>query len=314
MSDAVVGVDSAANGQSDTRFAPDGTPADGLAAAEVTSAANRCGATGPSSMRQKTLDLVAFAFLAVVTAMLAPGSAQAALPEQIIRIKPSVVAVGTHQRARSPQFVFRGTGFVVGDGMLVATNAHVLPESVDSTQRETIAILIGGERDAQVREARTVAIDREHDLALLQITGAALPALAIADSDGVREGEAVAFTGFPIGGVLGYTPVTHQAVIAAITPVAIPSANAQQLDPRVIRRVQAGPFNVFQLDATAYPGNSGSPVYDVARGEVVGIVNMVFVKGTKEAALTNPTGISFAIPAKYLRALIVQAGSIAPAK
>ena len=72
----------------------------------------------------------------------------------------------------------------------------------------------------------------------------------------------MAFTGFPIGGVMGSTPVTHPAVIAAITPVAIPSAHAQQLDPRVIRRVQAGPFNVFQLDATAYPGNSGSPVYD----------------------------------------------------
>ncbi len=131
---------------------------------------------------------------------------------------------------------------------------------MDSTQLETIAILIGGERDAQVREAKIVAIDREHDLALLRITGPALPALAVGDSDRVREGESVAFTGFPIGGVMGYTPVT----------------------------VQAGPFSVFQLDATAYPGNSGSPVYDVARGEVVGIVNMVFVKGTREAALSNP--------------------------
>ena len=312
----------AANDRAAKGIAPEGAPAAkgsrqtpacpgvvGLA-----SAANRTFASHFASSRQGAQALVAIVFLAVVTLMLGPAIASAALPEQIVRIKPSVVAVGTHQRARSPQFVFRGTGFVVGDGMLVATNAHVLPESVDSTQRETIAILIGGERDAQVREARTVAIDREHDLALLQITGAALPALAIADSDGVREGEAVAFTGFPIGGVLGYTPVTHQAVIAAITPVAIPSANAQQLDPRVIRRVQAGPFNVFQLDATAYPGNSGSPVYDVARGEVVGIVNMVFVKGTKEAALTNPTGISFAIPAKYLKALIMQAGSTSPAK
>ena len=252
--------------------------------------------------------------LLALTALLPiPGAANAALPDQIVRVKPSIVAVGTHQRARSPQFVFRGTGFVVGDGALVATNAHVLPETVDSTQRETIAILIGGERDAQVREARTVAIDREHDLALLRITGPALPALAVGDSDRVREGESVAFTGFPIGGVMGYTPVTHQAVIAAITPVAIPSPTAQQLDPRVIRRVQAGPFSVFQLDATAYPGNSGSPVYDVARGEVVGIVNMVFVKGTREAALTNPTGISFAIPAKYLDALLRQEAG-APAK
>jgi serine protease Do len=251
--------------------------------------------------------------LVLVAVLLSSAASFAGLPEQIVRVKPSVVAVGTHQRARSPQFVFRGTGFVVGDGTLVATNAHVLPETVDSTQRETIAILIGGERDAQVREARTVAIDREHDLALLRVTGAALPALPVGDSDRMREGEAVAFTGFPIGGVMGYTPVTHQAVIAAITPVAIPSPTAQQLDPRVIRRVQAGPFNVFQLDATAYPGNSGSPVYDVARGEVVGVVNMVFVKGTREAALSSPTGISFAIPAKYLDALVRQESSV-PAK
>ncbi len=233
------------------------------------------------------------------------GPAHAALPEQIVRVKPSVVAVGTHQPARSPQFSFRGTGFVVGDGTLVATNAHVLPESVDSAQREVVAILAGADRESQVREAKIVAIDREHDLALLKITGAALPALAIGDSERVREGETTAFTGFPIGGVMGFNPVTHQAAIAAITPVVIPSANAQQLDPRVIRRVQAGSFNVFQLDATAYPGNSGSPLYDVERGEVVGIVNMVFVKGTKEAALSAPTRDQLCdIPAKYLDALL----------
>ncbi|MBK6599958.1 MAG: hypothetical protein IPG25_19545 [Proteobacteria bacterium] len=72
----------------------------------------------------------------------------------------------------------------------------------------------------------------------------------------------------------------------------------------MIRRVQAGSSTCFSSDAIAYPGNSGSPLYDVERGEVVGIVNMVFVKGTKEAALSAPSGISFAIPAKYLGALL----------
>ena len=61
-----------------------------------------------------------------------------------------------------------------------------------------------------------------------------------------------------------------------------------------------GAYSVFQLDATAYPGNSGSPVYDVASGEVVGIVNSVFVKGTKESALSAPSGITYAIPASKL--------------
>ena len=243
-------------------------------------------------------------------------SASAALPEQIERIKPSVVAVGTHQRTRSPQFAFRGTGFVVGDGTLIATNAHVVPDTIESDKLETIAILAsaGSGGEAQMREAKVAGLDREHDLALLRISGAALPALKVGDTDGLREGEAVAFTGFPIGNVMGFHAVTHRAIIASITPVVIPGANAQQLNAKVIRRVQTGAFNVFQLDAIAYPGNSGSPVYDVERGEVRGIINMVFVKGTKEAALTAPTGISFAIPAKYLEALILQAATVAPAK
>jgi len=63
---------------------------------------------------------------------------------------------------------------------------------------------------------------------------------------------------------------------------------------------------VFQLDATAYPGNSGSPLYAPDTGEVVGVVNMVFVKGTKEAALTQPSGISYAIPSRYLIELLRQ--------
>ena len=78
-----------------------------------------------------------------------PGTAQAALPEQIARIKPSVVAVGTHQRTRSPQFAFRGTGFVVGDGTLVATNAHVVPDTIESDKLETIAILAACRRRAR---------------------------------------------------------------------------------------------------------------------------------------------------------------------
>jgi S1-C subfamily serine protease len=69
----------------------------------------------------------------------------------------------------------------------------------------------------------------------------------------------------------------------------------------------AGSFPVLQLDATAYPGNSGSPIYDPATGDVLGIVNMVFVKGTKEAALSQPSGITYAVPVQHLQALLRKA-------
>ena len=38
--------------------------------------------------------------------------------DTIARVKQSVVAVGTFERARTPPFQFRGTGFAVGDGTM----------------------------------------------------------------------------------------------------------------------------------------------------------------------------------------------------
>jgi len=37
---------------------------------------------------------------------------------------------------------------------------------------------------------------------------------------------------------------------------------------------------------------------------VFGVINMVLVKATKESALAQPSGISYAIPAEHLRALL----------
>ena len=227
------------------------------------------------------------------------------LENVVPRIKPSVVGIGTYQATRSPRFVFSGTGFIVGDGNLVATNAHVLtPLQADKMESLVAVIPAESSPDRQRRELRPLMIDKEHDLALLRLSGPALPALQLARGDVAREGQSTAFTGFPIGSVLGLIPVTHRATISAITPIAMPTPTAQQLDLRTMRRLQAGSFQVLQLDATAYPGNSGSPLYDASTGEVIGIVNLVFVKATKEAILSQPSGISFAMPVEYLHALL----------
>jgi S1-C subfamily serine protease len=67
-------------------------------------------------------------------------------------------------------------------------------------------------------------------------------------------------------------------------------------------------YSVFQLDATAYPGNSGSPLYGTETGDVIGIVSSVFIKETKEKILQDPSGISYAIPIRYAKALLINAG------
>jgi S1-C subfamily serine protease len=120
----------------------------------------------------------------------------------------------------------------------------------------------------------------------------------------VLEGQSLAFTGYPLGMVLGLHAATHRATLAAITPVVMPSLSSRKLDTRQIAQLARNPFNVFQLDGTAYPGNSGSPLYDAASGKVVGVINAVFVKGLKENAISNPSGITYAIPVNYVRKLM----------
>ncbi len=208
-----------------------------------------------------------------------------------------------------PQFRFLGTGFAVGDGTLAATNAHVIPSTLNlgADPEQLVALLPGTDLSrVGIRKLSRAAIDSEHDLVLMKMDGPPLKPVRLRDSATVAEGDSLLFTGFPIGGVLGLFPATHRAMVAAIAPVAMPSASGRQLDPKVVRRLRESAFSVFQLDATAFPGNSGSPLYDPATGEVVGILNMVFVKATKESALTQPSGISYAIPSRYLIDLVAR--------
>lgn len=220
--------------------------------------------------------------------------------------KPSIAAVGTFNALDNPRFGFRGTGFVVGDGNFLVTNAHVLPDPAVGDGKSALMVqFANGSGSLDMRVATVARLDASHDLALLRFEGGSLPVLRIADPKDIHEGLSVAFMGFPIGGVLGFRPVTHRGIISSITAVAMPTPNSQQLNEKTVRRLRAGSFDIYQLDATAYPGNSGGPLLNAETGEVVGVVNMVLVKGTKESALSQPTGISYAIPAGFVRDLMV---------
>lgn len=240
----------------------------------------------------------------LLLALLAPFAARAELSQTIERIKPSVVGIGTLLRTRNPAVNFVGTGFAVEDGQHIVTNAHVVPAVLDVEKMETLIVLVGGNKDPQPREAHTVALDKEHDLALLRISGPPLPAMKLGDASTVREGQTYAFTGFPIGMALGFHPVTHRGMVSSLTPIVQPGLSSKQLDVKMINRIRNSAYTVFQLDGTAYPGNSGSPLYDPETGTVYGIINMVFVKGTKETALSQPSGITYAIPGNHIRDLL----------
>jgi serine protease Do len=185
-----------------------------------------------------------------VTACLCAASAWAGLADTVVRVKPSVVLVGTFRTTDNPRFQLRGAGFLVARGDMVVTNAHVLPP--DGDEGSLVVQVRVGQGDWQMRTATVLETDVARDLTLLRVSGAPGPALKIGDS----------------------------------------------------RRVSNGTFDIFQLDATAYPGNSGGPLFDPDTGDVMGVMNMVLIKNTRESALSQPSGISYAIPARYVQELV----------
>lgn len=242
----------------------------------------------------------------IATFLLLQENAFADIPQTIAKAKPSIVGVGTQKKTRSPAITFTGTGFAIEDGLTIVTNAHVVPEILDTENNETLGIVIatGNGNDVDFRPATLVAKNVEHDLAILSIAGPPLPAMKLADSNRAQEGQSLLITGFPLGMVLGLHHATHRAMLSSLTPVVMPALNSHALDAKMVAQLRKTPFAIFQLDGTAYPGNSGSPLYDPDTAEVYGVINMVLVKGLKETAISQPSGISYAIPSNFVTELL----------
>lgn len=246
-----------------------------------------------------------------------------AYPETIRAIRASIVGIGTLSPSASPVFSLSATGFAVADGNWIVTNAHAVPV-LDSSKNQQLAVfqfetgpnepgtLVSLPRRV-TRIAELRQIDRERDLALLRIQGAPLPALALRrEVTLLPEGSMVLFSGFALGQNFGNALTTHRGMIAAVSPATRSMPRAEGLNPETVRAMRSAPFMLYQLDATAFPGHSGSPMIDPETREVVGIISGGYVKRVREAAvqaaISQPTSISYAIPVQYVLELLQQAG------
>ncbi len=226
----------------------------------------------------------------------------AGLVDTVPKVKPSIVGITTVQTGRGLAAQLSGTGFVVADGRHVVTNNHV----VAATVKTAFFVIVPTAEGVDRREARVVQTDPVHDLALLEVDGAALPALKVRlEGPMAGEGSDVAITGFPIGTALGLVRATQRGTISAVTQNVSAEPHSSLLDAALLMTPR---YEVYQLDMVAYPGNSGSPLYLADSGEVIGILNSGFIKTTKEKVLSDPSGISFAIPAKHILPLLLRAG------
>lgn len=168
--------------------------------------------------------------------------------------------------APSGRMVSSGTGFVVAPGRAM-TNAHVV--------QDCRGLHIRAPGGAEL-PARVLASDRQRDLALLEVTGEAGPALAFRRDPNVRRGETVVTYGFPLAGLLSSGPTLTTGEISALAGLGD--------DQRQ-----------YQISAPVQPGNSGGPLLD-SGGNVVGvIVSKLNAQRVAQRTGDIPQNVNFAV-------------------
>jgi len=245
--------------------------------------------------------LTPFVLLACLAGAGWAGEPLASLPDTVAKVRQCVGAVGTYNPANHPPMEFSASGFFIDSKGYFLTANHAIEAIVKRRRLADLRVFLPGDKERKGHMAVLVSTEPRYDVALLRVEGPAFSALGIGDSTEVREGQSVALPGFPFGFLLGLHPSTSAGIISSISPIAIPVVNTRMLDPAMIEALRS-PFDVFQLDATAYPGHSGAPLFDVATGRVLGVVNSAFIRKTKEKVISS--GISYAIPIHLAKRLV----------
>jgi serine protease Do len=178
-----------------------------------------------------------------------------------------------------------GSGVILDAGGYIVTNAHVVE---NATRLEVeLPFAAGGsgqghsilKRRGRLVPAKIVSVDRETDLAVIQVAETGLPALTFGDSESLRPGQLVLAFGSPLG-------------LESSVTMGVVSAVARQLEPE-------DPMIYIQTDAPINPGNSGGALVDTD-GRLVGINTLIYSQSG------GSEGIGFAAPSNIVRNVFTQ--------
>ena len=189
---------------------------------------------------------------------------------------PAVVNITVYQQA--PQGIVpvgTGSGFVFDDNGRIVTNAHVVQDA------EQLDVTFS---DGQIQSAETIGVDRNSDLAVIQVEK--VPDMVLPLPLGNMQELAVGQTVVAIGNPFGLDGTLTKGIISALgrtipalTPFSIPQA--------------------IQTDAAINPGNSGGPLLDL-HGHVIGINAQIETDGQSQ----SNSGVGFAIPVNIVNQVI----------
>lgn len=172
-----------------------------------------------------------------------PAPMDKSVEELAAVVKKSVVVVTFTGRDGQQQGL--GTGFVVSEDGLIATNLHVIGEA------RPIRVQLYDGRKFDVTSVH--ATERSHDLAVLKIDAKDLPVLPLGNSDELKEGQAVIAIGNPLG--------LERSVVSGVL------SGRRDIDGR----------SMLQIALPIERGNSGGPLLDM-QGRVHGLVTVKSLK------------------------------------
>lgn len=194
-----------------------------------------------------------------------------------------------------------GSGFFITKSGHVLTNHHVIGQCKNIT--------VGKNSITQI-PARILNVDRNNDLALLQISNSInflnakenliqklrieivpIASNGLLRSEDVRLGENVLVAGYPFGEIFSNTIKVTKGIVSA-------------------DRGFSNNFNQFQIDAAVQPGNSGGPIYD-ENGNIIGLV-VAQLNKVKFAENTGsmPENVNFGIKSSTIRQFLKLSGLV----
>jgi S1-C subfamily serine protease len=169
----------------------------------------------------------------------------------------------------------QGSGFVVTGSGYILTSAHVVTDTVGSSDaKEARSVFVGFKNGDRVK-ATIVGWDVYDDVALLRVDPSAhrLAPVPLGDSSAVRAGDPVAAMGSPFGNedsiAVGVVSAIHRSIASLTSSYKVVDA--------------------IQTDAPITHGNSGGPLFD-GRGRVIGINAQI------RSESGGAEGVGFAIP------------------
>lgn len=204
------------------------------------------------------------------------GPGLTSVEDVVEAVLPAVVNVVTQGSQGSGG---EGTGFVVREDGIIATNYHVV-EGASAIR------VLSSDEDPVEYPARVIGGDIQADLAVLDVDAEGLATVPMGDSDELRLGQPVVAIGYALA--LEGGPSVTSGIVSSLT------RRITVNDPNFGRRVYT---DVVQTDAAINPGNSGGPLVDMA-GNVVGI---------NTAGTTSADNVGFAIQINSAKPTIAQA-------